>query len=303
MARILALALTTCVLVPSLARADDEATAEPASTLDPSASPTITDEDEAPMEILLRRLVKRKGNIVASPNFLIGRNPFATPTGAVAVTGEAVRAYLAAGFTDKVTAGAAYSMVLNDGVGGTPFTARGPLTVFVSYELLHKGPLDVVAGGDLVVDLAGRDSNNQTVTHFSIRGGATARLTVLKTVALYTGSPLAGTPQTHQLSIGLYSKARDTLSLPFGIAVQATPEVYAYLETNLADIYLANAPTDAMGSSKRASVLFSDVTPVTFGGFYSLSRSMEAGGSLLFGDLGDAKYFVFSVGARFHTGP
>jgi hypothetical protein len=303
MGRLFSLALVASLVAPVVAHADDDASAEPQSTLDPSASPTITDEDEAPMEIILRRLVKRKGNLVASPNFLIGRNPFMTPTGTVAVTGEALRAYVAAGFSDNVTAGAAYSMVLNDGVGGTDFTARGPLTLFVSYELLHKGPLDVVVGGDVVVDLAGRDSNNNVATHFIVRGGATARLTILDKVALYTGSPLAGTPQTHQLSIGLYSKARDTLSLPLGIAVQATPEVYTYLETNLADIYLANGPNDAMGNARSASVLFSDVTPVIVGAFYSLSRAMEAGASMQFGDLADAGYFVFSVGARFHSGP
>lgn len=309
MARVLAavIAIAASLLVCPSARAEEEVIdmEEGAdSSTAPPPEPTTealaaATDDGNPKEIVLRRLVKAKGNIVASPNLLIGRNPYVSPAGPTTVTAEALRVYAAAGITEQVTAGAAYSFVLNDGVEGTDFSARGALTLFGSYELLRKGPLAVTVGGDLILNFAGADDS----TEVSLRGGATVRLTVLKKVALYTGSPLAGTPQARQLTLGLYDGGRSFLTLPLGFAVQATRDVYAYAETALAEIYFVNAPEDAMMNTQNVRTLFSDVTPLTIGGFYSTSPAMDLGGALIFSDLGNAEYWVFSLGARFHTGP
>jgi hypothetical protein len=58
-----------------------------------------------------------------------------------------------------------------------------------------------------------------------------------------------------------------------------------------------------MGNVRHADVLFSDATPLALGAFYSPKPSMDLGGSLSFGDLGQAQYFLITLGARFHTGP
>ena len=304
MARALFAVAIASLLVSSLARAEEVIDMEQA---DPIASPpapeenepTQPSEDDDPKQMILRRLVKAKGNLVGSPNLLFGRSPYLTPAGMTTVTAEALRVYAAAGFTNTVTGGAAYSMVLNDGIDGVGFSARGPLTLFGSIELVHKGPLSVVAGGDLVLNFAGA---NQT-TEVSVRGGATARLTLWKLIALYTGSPLAGTPQARQLSLGFYDKGRSSLSLPLGVAVQATPSVYAFAETTIFEIFFVNAPQDASGNTQRTRLVFSDITPLTFGAYYSSTGRMDLGGSFTFPDLGSPGYLVFTLGARFHTGP
>jgi hypothetical protein len=297
-------AVVATVLVSTLhaSHADDEEA--PESTLDDSAAPRIDadTEDPDPLAILARRIVKARGNLVASPNLIVARAPFNTPSGPATVTPIALRAYAAAGITDTVTAGIAYSLPLSDGVDGTPFSARGPLTLFGSFLLLHEGPLDIAVGGDLVADLAGVDMMDNPETHWTLRGGATVRLNAYDKVAIYTGSPLSGTPQGRQLSIGMYEGGRSALSLPVGVAFQATEQVYVYGETTLLEIYFANGPGDGMGGTKSASAL-GDVTPLTLGALYSLQRTMDVGGALSFADLGDAKYFFVSLGARFHTGP
>jgi hypothetical protein len=189
-------------------------------------------------------------------------------------------------------------MVLDDGIEGTEFSARGTLTLFGSYELLRKGPLAIVVGGDLVLNFAGANDT----TEVSVRGGGTVRFTVMNKVALYTGTPLAGTPQARQLSLGFYEDGRSSLSLPLGVAVQATREVYAYAETTLGEIYFANGPADASGDAQSARTIF-DFTPLALGAFYSPSSGMDLGGSLTFADLASPEYLLFTFSARFHTGP
>jgi hypothetical protein len=95
---------------------------------------------------------------------------------------------------------------------------------------------------------------------------------VAPTFAVYTGGD--------QLDLGLIRSAMGaptpiTLSVPVGVALQATPNVYAFGETSVATFGLSNS----------SNVYISDITPAVFGAFYSPNNKLDVGLAATFFDL------------------
>jgi hypothetical protein len=100
-----------------------------------------------------------------------------------------------------------------------------------------------------------------------------------------------------QLSIGLNEGAAKTFSLPVGFGMQVTPELFAYLNTSLITILLSDPP--AMGD--RVSSI-ADITPLTLGGLFSVTKNIDAAASLTFFDLQNAgDLWAITVGARYYN--
>jgi hypothetical protein len=252
--------------------------------------------------------------------------------GGFTATSEQIHGGLGYGVTDQLTVGVDYAFPLHDSASGTfagmttsqsntlPGNGRGPLMPYASYRLLH-GPLSLAVSGGLLVNLAGQRSvdamgNPDFTTTYSIVAGAVLKYDIAPTIAVYTGTPLAGNeiglagspfgpgPLGNQLQIGLSSDSSGNsmpsiLSLPAGIAFQATPQLFAFAQTTLMAAYVANAP---MGADSL-SFIGSSAIPFTAGAFFSVSHKLEIGGTLSFPDLQHAgDLYLFGIAARLNSG-
>lgn len=248
----------------------------------PPAVPVATVSDGvASPAIIDRALVVRKDGIAAHADLLILHTSVTIADMTVGGTSEAMTLGAGYGVTDTITAGAMYSFTLNE------FEIKGPLTVYGATSLTDNGTLAVSAGADLGVNFASDNS-------LAIHAGLAVRYKVAPTVAIYTGNPYTPGPAGQHLSISLDDGGPKTFSFPVGVAVQATPQLYAFAQTNLATILLS----DPAGGDRVTFI--GDSIPLSLGAFFNVNRNIDAGGSFQTDLRGIGDYYVITLGARYY---
>ncbi len=187
------------------------------------------------------------------------------------------------GVTPELTIGGEYQLPLGDAKGAFP--NAGALTAYAGYSALRDDKMALVLGGDLNFDF----SNGTTPT---LHLGASLRYKVAPKLAVYTGNVVAPGPYGRQLAIGLKSGAASALDLPIGLAVQASPKLFAWVQTSLAHVKLANTAN---------AILFADVIPLQLGALYRATKDVDVGGFLDFPDLENVgNVFAIGVMARYY---
>jgi hypothetical protein len=288
-------AATALAAVPLTAFAEDAATDPPA---DPNAGGGGDGTAVAPVEgggaamtsawsrsVIDRPLTVLKGKLGAAADLAIVRFPGIT-VGTVtsdASTGEALRVGAGYGISDKLEVGGSYAFALH------PFEIKGTLTLFGAFALMHSAKLDLGASADLAINLAGSSTTE------AIHAGLAVRYKVAPKFAVFTGMPWAPGPLGQHLTIGLNSGAAKSFALPVGFGMQATPELFAYVNTQLFSLLLSDPGT---GGKRFNSI--ADATPLTLGAFYSVNKNIDAAVSFGFSDVQHAgDTYAITVGARY----
>jgi hypothetical protein len=218
------------------------------------------------------------------------------------------------GVNEKLTAGGEYTfMFAGDGPDQAKY--KGPLRAYGIYSLLRNAKMVVAAAADLEMNFAGKFNGGMpgvplsAATTFALHAGLDARYLVAPKFAVFTGNPFGpgvsgGTgalffPGFSQysvgqhLSIGLNENQPISFAIPVGAALQATPQLYVYLDTTLANLYLSNGPRNANGQGSKSATLIGDDTqgiPVNIGALFSVNKNIDAGVNL-FDDLRHAGDF------------
>lgn len=208
------------------------------------------------------------------------------------------------GVADKIEIGGDYALRLNPDA-----SAKGLLDFHGGYAALHSGKMDLaVAAGLQILFVDGVDATGMATTnsYLSLQLGAWLRYKVADKISIFTGNPgtpggLPGffgfvfPPVGYQLAIGLNNSGPTILSLPVGAGFQATPNIYAFLATDIADIYLSNGPANS-----SAHIFGSDFIPVGVGAFYSMPK-LDVGVSIS-DDLKNAgDLYILNLLARFYV--
>jgi hypothetical protein len=107
-------------------------------------------------------------------------------------------------------------------------------------------------------------------------------------------TPTAGGILGQQLSIGLYSGAPITLDIPIGAGFQATPQIFAWVNTSIAHIKLSNSAN---------AFIFADYIPLDIGANYRMSKNLQVEAYMALPDLENAQFdlLFFGVGARYYN--
>ena len=211
------------------------------------------------------------------------------------------------GVAPKIDAGLDYIARLHPDA-----SAKGLLSLHGGFAAMHTDKLDLAVTGGLTflfVDTVAFDpttmmTTTSTTTFASLNIGASVRYRVTPKVSVFTGNPqlpaglpgffgLVFPPVTNQLSIGINNSGPTTLSLPVGAGLQATPNVYAFLATDLADFGLS-------GSNNNNRFIFADFIPLGVGGFYSMPKldiGVEFSDNLK--NAGD--FYIINLLARFYV--
>lgn len=239
---------------------------------------------------------------VNQPQEIVMR-PLTTPGSQITVAGDLGLSFIADqdmgagllvggryGVDDKIEVGASYGLTL-----ASEFEAKGPFIVEGAYNIM-EGNLSVAANATIGYDLEG-----EAITPLNI--GARVRFRVNDQLAVTTGAGggafglvLPGdTPRGGQLTITLDGEVKPiVLSLPVGVAYQVNPQIYAYLNTTIGHIGIADA--DGVDG-----FLFADFIPLQVGGMFSPSNTMDFGASIGWFDLDAASDSMFVFGsARLH---
>lgn len=218
-----------------------EATADPAA-MDPAAAAAAT--GMWPQEIINRPLTLNKGMIRAQADLAI--------LNVVILTESAVGIGLGVGagygVSDKLEVGGSYAISLKE------FEAKGPLSAYGAFRLMD-GKMKAAAGASITYDLAGES--------LGLGLGLAFQYNLNEKMALFTPG--------NQLAIGLDPETTAGLNLPVGFGFQATPNIFAAVQTNIGSIGI-----EPSGSA----FLFADFIPLTVGAFYSPSNKMDIGASI-----------------------
>ena len=93
------------------------------------------------------------------------------------------------------------------------------------------------------------------------------------------------------LSIGLGTNGPITFSIPVGVALQATPQVFGFVDTTLADFSISNSSN---------AFIFSDFIPVDVGVLFRAAKDLDVGVSFQddLKNAGDA--YLFGLMARYY---
>ncbi|MEO6775515.1 MAG: outer membrane beta-barrel protein [Kofleriaceae bacterium] len=285
--------------IASAQDAPDPAAPPPDGTADGTTPPTTT-TTTAPAggamwgdEIISRPLTMPKSKVGVYGDLDIARFSVTVGTVTDSSTSEGLHLGFGYGVDDKLTVGAEYAFALHD------FEIKGPLTLYGSYSLYHAGKLTIGGSADLLIDFNGAGSVNvmtgavSSSTDLALQAGLGVRYMLTDKVAVYTGSPIAPGPLGQHLSIGLNNSGPITFDIPVGVALQATPQVYAYLQTDVARLGISNSSN---------AFLFADFIPLDLGVYYTASKALDVGAFLNLPDLKNAKFDVleFGIAARYY---
>lgn len=177
------------------------------------------------------------------------------------------------GVNDKLEVGAAYAFALKD------FEAKGDLAVHAAYSILSGGNLDVAAdlGFGYNIFAEGLDP---------LALGAEVRFKLNDKLAIYSPGG--------QLEIALEGDPKPiVLGLPVGVGFQVNPQIFAHVDTAIANISISNSETAVFGA---------DFIPLAVGAFFSPSNTMDFGAQIAFPDLKEIGTDVMSItgAARLH---
>jgi hypothetical protein len=228
-----------------------------------SASLALADVNQ-PQEIIMRPLTTPGAQLTVGGDLVFPINPDAFDFLGLNLGGSY-------GVDDKIEVGATYFFALKE------FEAKGDIGVQAAYNIM-EGNLSVAADVATGYDLLAEGMDNLEV-------GARVRFRL--------NDQLAITSPGGQLSIALDGDPKPiTLGLPVGVAMQASPQIYAFVATELANISISNSETIVFGS---------DYIPLAVGAFFSPSNTMDVGASVGWFDLKEFSDTVAgSVSFRLH---
>lgn len=226
-----------------------------------SASLAVADVNQ-PQEIIMRPLTTPGGQITIGGSLGILIIPDVD-------TGIGLGLFGSYGVDDKIEVGAGYGLSL-----APEFDAKGDFFVEGAYNIM-EGNLSVAA------DIStGYDLFDETVDPLAL--GARVRFRLNDQLAIQSGGG--------QLSIALEGDPKPVfLNVPVGVAYQASPALYAFVNTNIAKIEISNSETLVFGA---------DFIPLAVGGFFSPSNTMDLGGAISWADLKEASdtIAIFAIG-------
>lgn len=221
---------------------------------------------------------------VNQPQEIIMR-PLTTPGGQITVAGDLAFLIIpdvdtgiglgiggSYGVDDNIEVGAAYGLSL-----APEFEAKGDFRVEAAYRIMD-GNLAVAA------DVAtGYDLFSESIDPLAL--GARVRFRLNDQLAIQSGGG--------QLRIALDGDVKPiTLGLPVGVAYQASPQIHAFVNTELANISISDSETIVFGA---------DYIPLAVGAFFSPSNTMDLGGAISWFDLKEASDFIaITLTARLH---
>jgi hypothetical protein len=243
--------------------------------------------------VINRPLTMPKGKVGIYGDLDVARISVTVAGMTASATSEGLHAGFGYGVDDKLEIGAEYALSLHD------FEAKGPLTLYGAYSLYHEGKLTIGASADLVVDFNGAGAIDPVTmqatssTNLALEAGLGVRYMLTDKIAAFTGSPIAPGPLGQHLHIGLNNSGPISIDLPVGVALQATPQLYAYIETNIAHIKLANSSN---------AIIFADDIPLTIGALFAASHNLDVGAFLNLPDLENSQFdvLVFGLQARYY---
>jgi hypothetical protein len=198
---------------------------------------------------------------------------------------------LGAGFgvTDKITAGVTYAVDIHDDGGTFPSDGRwkGPLGLYGEFNIMNKDKLSVTAGADFQINLQDTDFGK------AINAGLSVKYKVAPKVAVFTGNPLPLGPAGQHLHISLDDMGPVDFRIPVGVALQPTPQIFAFADTELLNIGISNSDTNAIGSDAFG-------IPLQVGALFRAAKDLDLG--LTFQDdlknAGDT--YLIGFNARFY---
>jgi hypothetical protein len=179
----------------------------------------------------------------------------------VSATAEVLDVGAGFGVSDKLEVGLLYALALNNDSGAFPDSGKGPLTLFGAFNLLHQDKLDVSAGADFEINIAQTDDK-------AIHAGLGVRYMATPKVALFTGNIVPPAPAGQHLSISLASNGPITFAVPVGVALQAAPKAFLWVDTEVANISISNSSN---------AFIFSDFIPVEVGLLYRAAPNIDIG--------------------------
>jgi hypothetical protein len=206
------------------------------------------------------------------------------------------------GITDKLEVGGSYMFSLNE------FEIKGILTAYGAFALMHSDKLDIGASADIALNLANEDAMGDSQVQAELHAGAAVRYKITPKMAVFTGTPsrilnqvgllpAASGPLGQHLTIGISDGTSSSFSLPVGFGFQATPQLFAYVNTNLLNITLSDVPD---GADRVSSI--ADYTPLALGALFSINKNIDAAASIGFYDLQNAgDILTFGIGARYYN--
>jgi hypothetical protein len=172
-------------------------------------------------------------------------------------TSEGLTLGVGFGVNNKLDIGVDYGLGLNE------FEAKGPLAARVGYRVLD-GKLSAAGQGTFTYDLNSKAGD--------VGIGVAARFALAPQLAAYTpGNQLAIGVMRDDGGTGMSPAEPIVLRLPVGVAYQLSPNIYAFGETSIASISIANSKTQVIGS---------DAIPLIVGAFYSPSNTLDIGVAL-----------------------
>ena len=221
---------------------------------------------------------------VNQPQEIIDR-PRTTPAGQITVGGDlifqkfgdangtALNVGGLYGVNDKLEVGAAYAFALDE------FEIKGDICLHAAYGILTDGNLTVAADLGFGYNVLAEGLDPLTL-------GAEVQFKVNDKLAVYTPGG--------QLGITLEGDVKPiALNLPVGVGYQATPQIWAFVDTSIGQIEIADSETVLFGA---------DVIPLGVGGFFSPSNAMDFGARIGFDDLKEAgaDFLTVTASARLH---
>lgn len=290
-------AATAIAAAPLTAFADDVAVdANVGASGDGTAvAPVVADASMTPgwsLSVIDRPLTVLKGKLGAMADVYIAHISVTILGMTASDTSEGLAVGAGYGISDKLEIGGVYAFALNK------FEIKGTLTAYGAFALMHSEKLDVGASADLALNFNDSDPGSTTGgtrVGATLHAGLGVRYKLAPKFALFTGTPWAPGPLGQHLRIGLNSGAAKTFSLPVGFGMQATPALFAYVNTTLFSLLLSDP---GMGGKRFNSI--ADATPLTLGAFYAVNKNIDAAFTFGFPDLqnaGDA--YVITIGARY----
>ena len=246
-----------------------------------------------------------KGKIGAYGDIDVNHLSISSGMTSISATQEALHVGGAFGITDQISAGLDYGAPIA-GDGTDKNAGKGPLTFFGMYQIAHDSKMSIAATADFALNLCGAADpmTGDCSSTKAIHAGLGAKYKLGPTMALYTGAPFGPGPVGQHLSISLESNGPITFSLPIGFAFQATPQIFAFAQTELFSAYLSNAPMGADsfrligGDIEKGGIGI----PLTFGGYFGVNNQLDVGLAISFLDLGHAGDF-YTIGflGRWHN--
>jgi hypothetical protein len=269
----------------------------------------------------------------AAPVRMIDR-PFSLKEGGIAAYGSIDIAHATLGMMDfsqyQMRIAGAYGISKDLSVGaeyGFPFagdgtdktTGRGPFHLYGLFSLTQDDSLTVAVVAGFQANLAGTFDamTGDPATTKAISAGFDIRYKVTPDIAIFSGSPfgpavpgtLAGlaiggipTHNTQQhLSMSLEDNGPILFDVPVGVGFQATPDLFAYLDTTLASFAISNSPYKEMSGKTKSAVFFGGddlELPLHVGAYYAFDKNIDLGGALLTNLDSAGDLYVISLAAR-----